>query len=533
MANQLIRRLTSGRPPIDIGFVLGATALVLVGLLSYANSRRLRTEGQWVSHTYQVLSHLDRMETQTRALGHANDPATVSEIGTLRDFTVDNPVQHARLDSIAAIIDGPSGPVLAIVERMQTEESRLLAERVVRADEVARRSAEIILLSTLLALLLMGVAVALLQQDLRVRAITELALQDSESKHRLLMEQAVDAILIINSGAVCVAANARAAEIIGRPRDQIIGLRLREFVRGKDALSPAALPMLRYGQITSGEFNIARPDGSLVPVEIRATMFDDGRVQVIARDITERREVDRVKSEFVSMVSHELRTPLTSIRGALGLLAAGKLDDAPDKRQRMLELAAANSDRLIRLINNILDVERINSQAATFEQAECSARLLVEQVIDAIGPLAERAGIGLRWEADDARIWADPDRMTQTLTNLVDNAIKFSPAGSTVDVSVQASGALAIFGVTDHGRGIPADKLEAVFDRFQQLDASDSRDKGGSGLGLAICRGIVQQHGGRMWVESEIGEGSTFYFTIPLVTPATGAASPTAAAAAL
>jgi PAS domain S-box-containing protein len=520
MPNQLIRRLTTGRQPIDVGFLLGATALALVGILSYSYSRRLDTDGQWVSHTYQVISHLDRVETQTLTLGHASDPATVTEVGTLREFTADNPAQRARVDSIAAIIDGPAADVLRIVDHMRTEESRLLAERTTRAETVAQRTAETILFSTLLAILLMGVAVALLRQDLKARAITEQALEDSESKHRLLMEQAADAILIIDSDAVCIGANARAAEMIGRPHAQIVGRPLRDFVRGQDARSPAALPMLRYGQLTTGEFNITRPDGSLVPVEIRATMFDDGRIQVIARDITERREVDRVKSEFVSMVSHELRTPLTSIRGALGLLAAGRLDDVPDKRQRMLELAAANSDRLIRLINNILDVERINSNAATFEQTECLARTIVEHVVDAIGPLAERAGIDLRWSADNVRIWADPDRMTQTVTNLVDNAIKFSAAGSAVEVLVRGGEAFATFSVADHGRGIPADRLESVFDRFQQIDASDSRDKGGSGLGLAICRGIVQQHGGRMWVESELGRGSTFYFTIPIAVDA-------------
>jgi len=231
------------------------------------------------------------------------------------------------------------------------------------------------------------------------------------------------------------------------------------------------------------------------------------------------------------MVSHELRTPLTSIRGALGLLASGRLESSPDKRQRMLHLAAANTDRLIRLINNILDVERINSNAATFEQSECNVRDLVEQVVETITPLAEKAGMAMRWSAPAVSVWADADRMAQTLTNLIDNAVKFSPAGSTVDVDVTADDVFATFSVRDRGRGIPPDKLESVFDRFQQVDASDSREKGGSGLGLAISRGIVQQHGGKMWVESVLGEGTTFRFTIPLATgrqpaPLPGSANP-------
>jgi CheY-like chemotaxis protein len=262
--------------------------------------------------------------------------------------------------------------------------------------------------------------------------------------------------------------------------------------------------MLRYGHVTTGEFLVARPDGSRVAVEIRATILEDGRVQVIARDISERKEIERAKDEFVSIVSHELRTPLTSIRGALGLLAAGRLDATPEKRQRMLQLAASNTDRLIRLINDILDSERLKAGGVMLDRVE------------GVRTVADRAGVHLRWHADDIEVWADADRMTQTLTNLIDNAIKFSSPGAVVDVKVTSDRGMASFAVRDSGRGIPADKLDAVFNRFQQVDASDAREKGGSGLGLAICKSIVEQHGGRIWVESTAGKGSVFRFTVPL-----------------
>ncbi len=522
MAINRFTRLMRVRAPIDAGFLVGVVALVLVGVLSYLNTRRLRNEGDWVAHTYEVLGRLDRIEIQTRLFQHANDPATVSEIGQIRDLTIDNAVQQARLATLTSIIDGPPAPVLAILAAMQTEEKRLLGERIAKADGVARVNTVIIAFSTVLAIALMSIALTLLHRDLAARRRTEVALQDSEAKHRLLMEQAADAILIVDSDAVCVDANARATDIVGRPKAEMMGMPLREFVRGEHAGVPAGLPMLRYGQVTTGELWVIRPDRSQIPVEIRAALLDDGRVQIIARDISERKEVDRLKDEFVSMVSHELRTPLTSIRGALGLLASGRLETSPDKRQRMLDLAAANTDRLIRLINNILDVERINSNAATFEQVECSARQLVGQVIETITPLAHRAGMTLESQVEDVWLWADPDRMAQTLTNLIDNAIKFSPAGSAIDVSVVADEAFAAFTVRDHGRGIPADKLASVFDRFQQVDASDSREKGGSGLGLAISRGIVQQHGGKIWVESVVGQGTAFHFTIPLAASRAG-----------
>jgi PAS domain S-box-containing protein len=526
--NQQFIRLLRGLSPIDVGFLIGAVALVIVGLLAYRSTHRLRTDDEWVAHTYEVMSRLDRVEIQTRVLGRANDPATMSEIAAIRHLTTDNPLQQARLDSMRLLVDGPIASPLALVASMQLEERRLLDERIERAKSVATRSETIIMFSTVLAIALMAVALRLLHADLAVRRTAELALQDSESKHRQLMEQAADAILLVNSDAVCVEANARAAEIVGRPRKEIVGLPLRAFVRGEKPGSNAGLPMLRYGQVTTGEFWVSRPDESRVPVEIRATMLDDGRVQIIARDISERKEVDRLKGEFISMVSHELRTPLSSIRGALGLLASGKLDGDPEKLRRMRELAIANTDRLIRLINDILDIERINSNAATFEPASSSAREIVALVVDTMAPLAERAGTSVQWEADDVRIWADPDRITQTLMNLIDNAIKFSPSGATVNVTVRADGSNATFAVRDQGRGIPADKLASVFDRFQQVDASDSREKGGSGLGLAISRGIVEQHGGKIWVDSVLGEGSTFFFTVPLVssqTATTGDAS--------
>jgi CheY-like chemotaxis protein len=190
----------------------------------------------------------------------------------------------------------------------------------------------------------------------------------------------------------------------------------------------------------------------------------------------------------------------------------------PEKQRRMLDLAASNTDRLIRLINDILDVERINAGGITFERSAANVRELVESSVEALRPIAERAGVMLRWECDEMRLWADPDRMIQTLTNLIGNAIKFSPVGSAVEVSARRDEPYALFAVRDHGRGIPPEKIATIFDRFQQVDASDSRKKGGTGLGLTISRGIIQQHGGRIWAESIDGDGSVFQFTVPLFT---------------
>jgi signal transduction histidine kinase len=244
--------------------------------------------------------------------------------------------------------------------------------------------------------------------------------------------------------------------------------------------------------------------------------------RLLEREDAERRqaEIDRLKDEFVSVVSHELRTPLTSIRGSLGLLAGGVLGPMPEKGRRMIQIAAESTDRLVELINDILDVEKMQAGKVTLDLRAESAAELVRDAIDALQPLATQAAITLSGSGDDALITVDRHRIQQALTNLIGNAIKFSPPGEEITVSCRVFGDDAVFAVTDRGRGIPADRLHAVFDRFAQVDSSDARDKGGTGLGLAITKEIVEMHGGRIWVESTLGMGSTFTFTIPSGGPA-------------
>jgi PAS domain S-box-containing protein len=235
------------------------------------------------------------------------------------------------------------------------------------------------------------------------------------------------------------------------------------------------------------------------------------------QDITERQAIDRMKNEFISIVSHELRTPLTAIRGFLGLLDTGIYDNKPEKAKHMIGQALTNSDRLVRLVNDILDLERLSSGKAQLVMERCCAAELMERAVAGVQPIADQAAIALVRLPTSAQVWADADAILQTLTNLLSNAIKFSPADSTITLSAQGQPAgTVLFAVADRGRGIPPDKLESIFGRFQQVDVSDARQKGGTGLGLAICQSIVQQHGGEIWVDSTLGAGSTFYFTLPL-----------------
>ncbi|MEX2284935.1 MAG: ATP-binding protein, partial [Gemmatimonadota bacterium] len=292
----------------------------------------------------------------------------------------------------------------------------------------------------------------------------------------------------------------------------------------EDPFPEERLPMMRalQGEATTMSDLEVRVRDRLLEVGVSAAPVRDADNRVVYSiatftDISARRSVERMKDEFLSMVSHELRTPLTSIRGALGLLSSGKLGELSGKGLRMVEIAVNDTDRLVRLINDILDIERMESGRISLERSQVAADQLVQRAVEAIMPLAERAGVKLTTATQPVTVWADPDRILQTLTNLLGNAIKFTPAGAGVQVTVEVNGSEAVFSVHDQGRGIPGDKLQSIFERFQQVDASDARQKGGAGLGLAISRSIVLQHSGHIWAESDGKTGSTFRFTLPVL----------------
>ena len=211
-----------------------------------------------------------------------------------------------------------------------------------------------------------------------------------------------------------------------------------------------------------------------------------------------------------------MRTPLTSIHGVIKLLCAERLGELSEKGKAMANMALRNSDRLARLVGDILDLERMESGRDEITKTDCNSDLLIQQAIDTVSSMAQVQQITLETDRKSIEFMGDRDRLTQALINLLSNAIKFSSANSKVTITASNQEDNVLFSVSDKGRGIPADKLETIFERFQQVDASDSRKKGGTGLGLAICHHIIEQHQGRIWVDSTYGKGSTFYFTIPL-----------------
>lgn len=361
-------------------------------------------------------------------------------------------------------------------------------------------------------------------QDVTDRKRAEVKLRNLSNA----LESAVEGIAQIDTRGFYVGANHAYAEMLGYEQEEIIGREWQVSVHPEDLekVTYAYQEMLNKGK-SEVEARGLRKDGSIFDRQI-VMVKDCNQEKLIGyycfvKDISDRREVERLKDEFVSVVSHELRTPLTSIRGSLGLVANGVLQSQPEKAQRMLEIAVNNSDRLIRLINDILDIERIESGKVMMNKQICDATLLMTQSTEVMQAMAEKAGVSITLNSVSARLWADADRIIQTFTNLLSNAIKFSPPGSTISFTAKVGNeqteniTYIIFEVKDQGRGIPEDKLEAVFGRFQQVDASDSRKKGGTGLGLAICRSIVQHHDGNIWVESVLSQGSSFYVSLPVL----------------
>jgi signal transduction histidine kinase/CheY-like chemotaxis protein len=274
--------------------------------------------------------------------------------------------------------------------------------------------------------------------------------------------------------------------------------------------------------IGAGDLSARSSARGSVEIEALTTSFNDMAARNEAT-VTELRALDKMKSEFVSIVSHELRTPLTSIRGSLGLLQSNVFGELPPDAAGMLNIAVANTDRLVRLINDILDLQRIESGSSTIDLRSVSSAQLVDDAVANVAGTATEAEVVLDVvDRPDIVLDADADHIVQALTNLLGNAIKFSDAGGSVVIDVERRGAQVVFAVRDEGRGIPGDKLEQIFERFEQVDASDSREKGGTGLGLAIVRSIARRHGGEIEVESTIGVGSEFR----LVLPARGAIAP-------
>jgi PAS domain S-box-containing protein len=272
------------------------------------------------------------------------------------------------------------------------------------------------------------------------------------------------------------------------------------------------------------EYRITSAGTSLRHIKMSAHVERDAQMRPlkligVSWDVTELKRVERMKSEFVSTVSHELRTPLTSLRGSLGLLVGGALDRNPERAHSMIQLAARNADRLALLIDDLLDLEKMEAGKMRFENVKVDLATVIRQSIESNDGLVQRYHVRFKFAPHDPtkyEVNADPYRLQQVLSNLLSNAAKFSPPESDVHICVTADGHRVRVAVIDRGGGVPEEFRPRLFEKFSQADSSDARSKAGTGLGLAVCKAIIDNLGGNIGYEDTDPHGATFFFELPL-----------------
>ncbi len=352
--------------------------------------------------------------------------------------------------------------------------------------------------------------------DVTAQKEVQLALRAGEQKLSSLYQLAPLAILLsqFDSGDI-LSVNPQWCELSGLhgeptlPLPALLSFSSSQLEQRQQALTGHA----SFGPV---ELELQHADGHQIPVVLSEVLIQNasGTAQVwsIIQDITERRRVEQMKNQFVSMVSHELRTPLTAISGALGLLSGGALGALPEVMQPMLQIAGDNSEKLTQLINDLLDIDKLVAGKMQFELQECAVRELLEQCVRHNQPYADKFGARIELTpGPDAVLALDPMRFHQIMANLLSNAAKFSPAGSVVSVKTTLIQNSFRISVADQGPGIPESFRDRIFEKFSQADAVDARQRGGTGLGLAIVKELTNRMGGQISFDSETGKGSCFY----------------------
>ncbi|MDH5395909.1 MAG: ATP-binding protein [Gammaproteobacteria bacterium] len=349
-------------------------------------------------------------------------------------------------------------------------------------------------------------------------------LQQSEGRYKTLLETATDAFYLHDKNGKFIDVNKQACLSLGYSRDELLKMSVADIEVDFD--NESGFPALNKNEIIRINGTHRRKDGSTFPVEISLGVVqvnNEKLYSVLVRDVTERNRIDKMKSEFISTVSHELRTPLTSINGSLGLLVGGVAGELPAKANELVNVAINNTKRLLLLINDILDIQKIESGNVDFKYTKVSVNDFLKESIEDNSAYGEQYHIEfiIKESLPDNYIYADKNRLMQVMANILSNAAKFSQPKNKVDISVEnyKDGLIRIC-VTDYGSGISEDFQDKIFEKFTQSDSSDTRKAGGTGLGLSISKLIMEKHHGNISFVSEANVGTTFYIDVPEYTHA-------------
>jgi len=355
--------------------------------------------------------------------------------------------------------------------------------------------------------------------DITERKEMEEALAESEANYRTLVEASPDGIIALDSRGYISDCNESVCKLLGYNREEIKSMNLAEIIT--DVLPPELGARPPISGPVEKEFELVHKSGDLIPVWAKIIpVFDPSgawfQFVMYLRDITERKRIDQLKDEFIGLVSHELRSPLTVIIGAINTALSESDHLSPEELRRLLEDAAIEAESLSHLLGNLVELSRAQAHRLLLYPEPVDARHLTEQVIERLKSSFPTHQIKVDFPADFPRLKADPLRVERILYNLLENALKYSPPESRISVRAKVEGEMGVIGVSDEGPGISPEDRARLFQPFSRLHESMAQGKAGTGLGLLVCQRLVEAHGGTIWVNSEPGKGSTFYFTLPI-----------------
>jgi signal transduction histidine kinase len=354
-------------------------------------------------------------------------------------------------------------------------------------------------------------------------------LEEERERLETVLASIGDGVIVLDSESKVIMANRRVSEVFGVPMEALNHADLAKLIEqvkhrlvAPDLVEQKVQELQRDpSRVDEITLELDEPGGLAIRLYSAPVRGADGKVLgriATSLDLGRERELDRLKTEFLSTISHELRTPLTSVKGALGLIRGGAVGNVSSEMKELLDIALTNTDRLIHVINDILDIFQLERGQARIRPVNMSLTQSVTRALRTVATLAELRKVTIETELQEhlPAVKGDPKRVEQVLVNLLNNAVKFSPPEGRITVRARAENEMVHVSVADRGRGMSAEFLDRLFGKFEHAQGSLMRENQGAGLGLAICRHVVNAHGGRIWAESEgEGKGSVFHFTLP------------------